>query len=91
MYVFEIPEDGKINVATTLEADRWYDIKLEWNGCGDEEIHSCRVYIDDVLQPERLRLRNPGGDGLCYLRLRSTAEEEDLAGFLVESIRADIQ
>lgn len=91
MYVFEIPADGKINVATTLETNRWYDIRLEWNGCRDEEVHSCRVYIDDVLQPERLSLRNPCRDGLSYVRFRSTAQEEDLAGFLVESIRADIQ
>ena len=91
MYVFEIPEDGKINVSTTLEPERWYHIRLEWNGCSDEEIHSCRVYIDDVLQPERLVLRNPCRTGISYVRFRSSAEEEDLAGFLVESIRADIQ
>jgi hypothetical protein len=28
--------------------------------------------------------------GVCYLRLRSTAEQTDNAGFLVESVEADI-
>lgn len=89
MYVFDIPADGKINVATTLETERWYTVRLEWTGTRDAEIHACRVFIDGRQQAESLRLRNPAPDGICYVRFRSTAPEVDLAGFLVESIRSE--
>jgi hypothetical protein len=90
MYVFDIPADRKIDVATTLEPERWYTIRLEWTGTLDDQIHSCRVFVDGVQQPGSLRLLNPSPDGICYVRFRSTAPQEDLAGFLVESIRAEI-
>jgi hypothetical protein len=90
MYVFDVPEDGKINVATTLETGRWYTVRLDWTGTRDAEIHTCRVFVDGRQQAESLRLRNTSTDGICYVRFRSTAQEEDLAGFLVESIRSQI-
>jgi len=90
MYVFVIPEDRRVNLATVLEPERWYTIRLEWNGTQDEEIHSCKVFVNGQQQPESLRLLNPSPNGICYVRFRSTASQEDLAGFLVESIRAEI-
>ncbi len=90
MYVLPLPLDGKLNVATTLETGRWYTLRLQWTGTLDSEIHSCRVFIDGVQQPESLRLQNSSLDGICYVRFRSTAQETDLAGFLVESIRSEI-
>ncbi len=90
MYVLDIPADGKMNVATSLEPERWYTLRLEWNGVSDEQIHSCKIFVDGQQQAESLRLQNPSPNGICYVRFRSTAEKEDLAGFLVESIRADI-
>ena len=91
MFVFDIPEDGQINFATRLETDRWYDLLLEWDGTTDKDTHFCWVSIDGVRQAMKLRLQNISRDGICYVRLRSTAEEEDLAGFLVESINAQVR
>ncbi len=90
MYVFPLPADGKINVATTLETGRWYTLRLEWTGTQDAEIHSCRVFVNGEQQAESLRLLNPAVDGICYVRFRSTSPETDLAGFLVESIRSEV-
>ncbi len=90
MYVLEIPADGRLSIGSTLDPQRWHAIRLEWNGTLDQEIHRCRLYVDGQQQAESLRLLNSSLNGICYVRFRSTAEEEDLAGFLVESIRAEI-
>lgn len=89
MYVFDIPEDGQINFATRLDSGKWYDVQLEWDGTTGKDVHFCWISIDGVQQAMKLRLQNISRDGICYVRFRSTAEEEDLAGFLVESIRAE--
>ena len=49
-----------------------------------------KVYIDGALQANELPLLNTSPNGLSYVRFRSTAEEEDLAGFLVEHIKANV-
>lgn len=37
-----------------------------------------------------LPLNNTSRNGICYVRLRSTAREQDLAGWLVEHITANV-
>jgi hypothetical protein len=90
MYRLDIPPDGRISASTTLEPETWYDVKLEWNGTAEKKRHSCKVYINGSLQPEELPLNNISRDGVCYVRFRSTAQDEDLAGWLVEHIKADV-
>ncbi|MHC4878422.1 MAG: sialidase family protein [Planctomycetota bacterium] len=90
MYRFEIPQDGRIGTSTVLQADTWYDVKLQWTGTEDKAAHECRVSINGTLLPERLPLKNASRNGICYVRFRSTAPDEDLAGWLVESIKANI-
>lgn len=91
LYVFDIPEDGQINVATRLAADIWYDLELKWDGTTDKDAHFCWISVDGVQQAMKLRLQNSNRDGINYVRFRSTAAQEDLAGFLVESIEAEVQ
>lgn len=91
LYVFDIPEDGQINVATRLATDIWYDLELAWDGTTDKDTHFCWVSIDGVQQAMKLRLQNTSRDGISYVRFRSTASEEDLAGFLVEFIDVEVR
>ena len=90
MFKLDIPADGRISDETTLEPGTWYDVRLEWIGTQDKGNHACKVYIDGRLQSKRLHLTSTSVNGICYARFRSTAEEEDLAGWLVESINADV-
>lgn len=90
MFKLDIPADGQINETTKLVPDTWYDVRLEWTGTEDKDAHTCRVYIDGRLQSKQLSLNNTSRNGVCYARLRSTAEDQDLAGWLVESIKADV-
>ncbi|QDT47380.1 BNR/Asp-box repeat protein [Symmachiella dynata] len=63
----------------------WHAIELSWNL--DQRV--CRVKIDGTSTTE-LPLVNSQSGAVSYLRLASTADEIDEAGFLVESVRADV-
>ncbi len=87
MYSLIIPANGKINNTTTLAKEKWITLTLKW----DRTNTVCKVYIDHILQKQTLPIKNkPSIDGINYVRFCSTAEGEDLAGFLVESIEADV-
>jgi len=90
MFKFEIPADGRLFSGAVLNPERWIDISLAWNGTENPAGHFCQVAIDGILQRETLPLLNPSRNGICYARFRSTAPAEDLSGFLVESIKADV-
>lgn len=90
MYKFDIPADGRIGPTTTLEPGTWYNLKLQWTGVEDPGAHFCKVYLDGQLQSWLLPLKNPSRNGISYVRYRSTAQTEDLAGWLVEGIQANV-
>jgi hypothetical protein len=50
----------------------------------------CDVTVDGKAA-RTLPLRPPADSGLNYLRLRSTAQSTDAAGFLVESVRVKVE
>lgn len=84
LYNLQIGPDGQLAKGEKLETDRWYTVQFDWN-CAK---HECCVSLDGrrvAVLPE-LRM----SDGACYLRLRSTAEQMDNAGFLVEYVEADV-
>ena len=89
MFRFEIPADGRVDARTVLAPGRWYTIALRWDGTIDVDRHRARVWIDGTALDRELMLRNVSSNGISYVRLRSTAEAEDLAGYLVEYIEAD--
>ena len=87
MYSLIIPANGQINRQTTLAKGAWIKLTLKW----DKSNIACKVYIDNVLQKQTLPLKNlPSIDGINYIRFRSTADSEDLAGLLIESIAANL-
>ncbi len=87
MYSLYIPADGRINSTTTLKKEQWITLILKW----DRTNTYCKVYIDNILQNQTLPIKNsPSIDGINYVRFRSMAENEDMAGFLVDFIEADV-
>ncbi|MEM1084583.1 MAG: sialidase family protein [Verrucomicrobiota bacterium] len=90
MFTLEIPDDGRIDENMTLAPDRWFELELEWTGTENASTHSCTVRINGHQLSKSLPLKNPSPNGVSYVRLRSTAPDEDLAGWLVESLRATV-
>lgn len=76
---------SRLGEAPVVEAGKWMNIELQW----DLAKSACRVSVDG--QPATtLDLRNATVNGVCYLRLRSSATAPDAAGLLVESASARI-
>lgn len=84
MFILPLAADGKIG-DTSLSADRWYAIELNW----DLNSKACKVSIDGQ-SASTLELANPTQTGICYLRLRSSAKSIDAAGWIVESVKVSV-
>jgi len=84
LFNLPISPDGQIAEGIKLVAGRWHTIELIWD-CAQ---HKCRISLDGRQIRELPQLRD--SDGACYLRLRSTAEGTDDAGFLVEYVEANL-
>lgn len=84
MFRLAIEPDGRIAGGTTLLADRWQTIELAW----DLSLGQCTVLID-ASREMTLPLNLPTANGICYLRVRSTADRVDPAGLLIESVDAE--
>jgi hypothetical protein len=69
-----------------LKPGVWHEIVLQW----DVGTRTCRVTIDGSESPS-LTMAHDTPTGVSYVRFRSTAPESDSAGFVVESVRADVQ
>ena len=64
---------------------RWYTLLFEW----DVSLRTCVVSVDG--EPKvYLKPSYTPTHGISYVRLRSTAERVDPAGFLVESVKVDV-
>ena len=85
MYQLPLPPDGRIG-DRVLAMGEWHTIELAW----DLGAASCQVRVNAAPTPA-LALANPTGNGICYLRLRSTAQEVDPVGFLVDSVSVEIE
>lgn len=74
--------------STTLTADVWYDLELEWNVA--QEVAIVRINGTQVALLNRQSSPGSGAQaveclhGLSYLRLRSTAAGFDTNGFMVD-------
>jgi hypothetical protein len=75
-----IGADGRLPGGDTLETDQWNNLELVWNA----KQQSCEVFLDGKSAGSLPLIRS--SPNLCYLRLRSTAERTDEAGFLIESV-----
>lgn len=68
-----------------LTADEWITLSFEW----DLSARTCSLKVDDR-KPIELPLRHPTLNGLSYVRFRSTAEQTDLEGLLVEQVEVTV-
>lgn len=91
MYTVRVSGDGKTDSGIKLEPGRWHEMRFEWDGLLDRDKDQCRVSIDGVLQKARLPLRHASPNGISYVHFLSSAESEDNAGFLVESVATEVR
>ncbi|KAA0131519.1 exo-alpha-sialidase [Gimesia chilikensis] len=68
-----------------LMPDEWINLSFEW----DLSARTCSLKVDDR-KPIELPLRHPTLNGLSYVRFRSTAEQPDLEGLLVEQVEVTV-
>jgi hypothetical protein len=98
-YLLEIASDGRFVSAdkrsvSPVPRDRldpslsgaWHTLSLAWNN----RERTCRVSIDGQAAAH-LPLARDAPNGISYLRLLSSAKEIDQGGFLVESVRVEIE
>jgi hypothetical protein len=82
----KIDEAGKIALRESISLAEWHDLDFQW----DLNNRTCVVSVDHT---PRVYLKPAYRDplGINYLRVRSTAEEIDTAGILIESVEVDIE
>ena len=84
LYNFSIGSGGQLAKGGKLDLDRWFTLQFDW----DTVKRDARVSVDG--RPVAILPLLRDSHGVCYLRLRSTAAATDAAGFLVESVEADV-
>jgi len=80
IFGLQIGSSGEIGGGTKLPPGQWSSLKFRW----DLSKRECRVLIDDHLAHVLIPNRSVP-HGITYVRLRSLANQVDLAGCLVES------
>jgi hypothetical protein len=94
--VFALPigPDGSIGEGAKLESERWHTLELAWRVELDEPKGGwpgrAVVLLDGKEVAARPQL-NRARSGLSYLRLHSTAQFVDHAGFVIEQVSVDVQ
>ncbi|MCA9086006.1 MAG: exo-alpha-sialidase [Planctomycetaceae bacterium] len=84
VFRMEIDSSGSLT-ETPLKRNVWVNIRLVW----DISRKECLCLVDD--RPAgRLPLRHPTLNGISYLRLRSTAEQTDTVGLLVDRVDVSV-
>jgi hypothetical protein len=85
--VFGLPIDshGKLLNHGPLDLDKWLELKFRW----DLEGRECAVTVDGN-KMFTLPTLNAANKGISYLRIRSTAEQTDAAGMLIENVSMDL-
>ena len=83
MYVFTVPADGRLGNGVVLTPDSWHDLRFEWT---DSQSSTCKVTIDGGPTTLTLPLVRPSVNGISYVHFQSLSDEEDIQGFLVESV-----
>ena len=76
----------KLGGETAIAPGAWHTVELAW----DTMKSTCAVRVDGQAA-QTLPAEYPAPDGVSYLRLRSTADAVDTAGFLVESVSVEIR
>ena len=85
LFSLPISSDGRLPGGSRLETGRWRTVELAW----DLEAGQCRVLIEGKQIAELARSSDHCA-GVSYLRLRSTADSVDPAGFLVQRVHVEV-
>ncbi|MGC9317058.1 MAG: sialidase family protein [Armatimonadota bacterium] len=85
VFSLERGEDGRTLGTEGLTPGAWHNLELAWS----VRARRCQVRIDGREVGE-LPLRREAA-GVCYLRVRLTAEETDEAGLAIESAAVEIE
>ena len=85
LFKLPISTDGRLPGGPRFETGRWYSVELAW----DLAAGRCSVLLEGR-QTAKLVQSSEECAGVSYLRLRSTAETVDPAGFLVEHIHVQV-
>ncbi|MDD3077773.1 MAG: sialidase family protein [Paludibacter sp.] len=83
MYVLKIPGDGNLGNNITLTPGQWYDLTFSWN---NSQSSDCKLSIDGTLVDLKLPNIRPSINGISYVHFQALSENEDLKGFLIESV-----
>ena len=67
-----------------LALDTWHTLTFDW----DLGARTCTLSSDDWRVD--VPLQHTARNGICYLRLRSTSESIDHAGYLVDEVQAKV-
>ena len=73
-----------------LTPNRWHDVRLRWDTTASNSTEACRVSLDGGPGPP-LTTHAAAPSGLSYLSLRSTADEVDPQGLLIERVAVDVE
>jgi hypothetical protein len=85
LFSLPIAPDGGLPGGRRLEMGRWHSVELAW----DLQCSRCRVLIEGH-EAAALAQSNAHSAGVSYLRLRSTADSVDPAGFLIERVHVEV-
>ena len=83
MHVLTIPGDGRLGKDVSLTPGRWHELRFDWN---DSQSAVCQLTIDGTPTSLTLPLVRPSVNGISYVHLQALSDEEDLQGFLIESV-----
>ncbi len=86
--VFNVQLDraGRLPDGLRIGSGRWHNMELIW----DCDRRICDLVIDSRKVESIPMNRTPQTQGICYLRLRSTAPSTDLHGLLVQFVAAHV-
>ncbi len=86
IYSLTVTPDGNISLRNKLEKGRWYDLRFQWDvpkrTCVVSVAGEPTVWLKPSYRP---------APGINYVRFRSTAQGQDLAGMLIESVEVDVE
>jgi hypothetical protein len=87
--IYTIKFDGNGNVGNNLvlQPGRWIELTFIWNNL---QTGSCKLRIDGKIIPLSIPINLHCINGISYVYFQSDAEKEDKEGYLIESVRAEV-
>lgn len=84
LFNLDVDGAGRLENGARITLNRWHTLEMRW----DCQKRNCQVILDGRKVETLPLLRETSG--VCYLRLRPTAQTTDDFGMLIESVSADV-